>query len=1022
MENFRLNRLFRLIVLCMAITLHASSQETIDNKVVELMKEGKIPGLSLVIIKDGRPQIRNYGYADLKAKKPVTDSTLFELGSCSKAFTAMAIATLVQEHRLSLDDDVAMYIPWFRVTFKDTAVNITIAQLLHHTSGIPWSTISKIPQTSEKDALEKTVSQLKGQELKYPPGKQYEYATINYDVLALVIQQITQQPFESYLQQNVIEKLHLSNTSIGYPRDSTLKATGYKISFFKPRKFNAPVFKGNNAAGYIISDAGDISRWLQFQMGLTDTAYYDLAAFTHKRDETVPLHGMYSYAMGWDISFDGRGEISHGGLNPNYTSYIVFSNKNKLGVAVLTNSNSPYTPVIGSQIMKLLTGEKIEKEYDPGDNDDTKYSIASIILGIYATVISIFLLLIIGDIFKGKRKYEKLTRSKLIKIILLIIILQPLLYALYILPTALFDFTWEAMIVWTPASLISALILLLTSLGLTCCTYLLSLFFPERNRFKKIIPKLALLSIISGLANMLLIVLVTSSLGSSVALKYLIFYYCLTLTVYLFGRRFVQVNLIRYTMQVIYELRMKIADRIFATSYQKFERIDRGRVYTAMNDDVNTIADSANLFVVLVTSLFTVIGALLYLASIAFWATIVTFLMILTLTTLYFFVSRSTNPYFEAARDSSNLFMRLINGMIDGFKEISLQRNKKEEYKQDISATADEYRRKISTASIRFINASSVGEATLIIILGVVAFAFPKLFPGIKDYILMSFIIVVLYLIGPVNTVLNSVPGAMRLRIAIRRIQQFLNNIPSDIDETRITTPTGQAHVDSIKAEGVTFRYDSVEEATPFAIGPIDLEIKKGEIIFIVGGNGSGKTTFARLLTGLYEPETGTIRINDKTVMPGQLGEHFSAVFSPMYLFEKLYNINVKEKKEELKHYLKILDLDHKVEIKGNTYSTTNLSGGQRKRLALLQCYLEDPPIYLFDEWAADQDPAYRFFFYRTLLPRMKMAGKIVIAITHDDHYFDAADKVYKMDQGKLSLLESHSLNIFGSITGNYKE
>jgi ABC-type siderophore export system fused ATPase/permease subunit len=214
--------------------------------------------------------------------------------------------------------------------------------------------------------------------------------------------------------------------------------------------------------------------------------------------------------------------------------------------------------------------------------------------------------------------------------------------------------------------------------------------------------------------------------------------------------------------------------------------------------------------------------------------------------------------------------------------------------------------------------------------------------------------------------------------------------------------------------EDICFKYKKGDQQDGFEIGPVNLEVKHGETLFIIGGNGSGKTTLAMLLTGLYEPHQGSILINEKKVTGSQLSEYFSAVFNPLFLFDKLYNIDVQGKSEQLKKYLKLLNLDEKVEVSGNQYSTINLSGGQRKRLALLQCYLEDSPIYLFDEWAADQDPEYRNFFYRTLLPEMKKAGKIVIAITHDDHYFDVADKVVKMHMGRLEIYTDETLPASG--------
>jgi ABC-type siderophore export system fused ATPase/permease subunit len=158
-------------------------------------------------------------------------------------------------------------------------------------------------------------------------------------------------------------------------------------------------------------------------------------------------------------------------------------------------------------------------------------------------------------------------------------------------------------------------------------------------------------------------------------------------------------------------------------------------------------------------------------------------------------------------------------------------------------------------------------------------------------------------------------------------------------------------------------------------------------------------------LTGLYIPDKGSIKINGSEINNVQLGEYYSAVFSDYHLFGKLYNVDIETKKAVAKKYLKQLRLQEKVVLEEEGFSTLNLSGGQKKRLALLQCYLEDAPIYLFDEVAADQDPEFRKFFYRQLLPEMKKRGKIVIAITHDDHYFDAADKIIKFDIGQVDEL-----------------
>lgn len=996
-----------LVCWCGVQALYAQNHaDTIGGKhlrqeIAALMEKGDIPGLSVIVVQGGHLAISSFGYADVSRRTPVTPQTLFELGSCSKAFTAMAITALEQQGKLNLDDEITKYLPWFHATYEGEATNITLRHLLHHTSGIPWSTLSKIPETNTKDALERTVKNVVGQSLAHPPGTEFEYATINYDILALVAEKVTGEPFETFLQQHVIDALKLRHTTIGVPVAGDQMARGYKIGFFQPMVYDAPVFRGNNAAGYVISNAVDVGAWLKFQMGLGDSELYPLARLTHQRDETVPLHGMNSYARGWDVSLDGTGEIFHTGLNPNFSAYIAFRQKEGIGVAVLANANSGFTPFIGNKIMKSLAGEEIEKETDPDDGRDRFFSVASFVLVAYSLIVVALLVSIVIAAFKRHRHYEPMTLPKLGRFARALAIMLPFLYGIYLLPEMMAGFTWEAIVVWAPVSFAAMIIMILVSIGLSYVVYLVSLFFPERNSLRRHAPQILLMSIVSGLANMVVIIMVTSALDSDTALKYQVFYYTLVILVYLLGRRFVQTHLIRLTTGLIFELRIKLIDRIFSTSYQRFEKIDRERVYTALNDDVSTIGDFTNMFVMLATNIITAIGAFLYLASIALWAAVLVIAIVGVITTVYYFVSRSTNLYVEQARDSKNVFIGFLNGMIDGFKEISLHVNKKTEYKKDMADSADEYRSKIATADIRMLNAFLVGESLLLVLLGVVAFGIPELFPNIKSYAIMSFVIVLLYLIGPINGILGSVPTVLRLRVAWNRVQQFLKEIPANLNLRDMQKPV-VPKLESIRASGVRFRYQSKADSKTFEVGPIDLEVRAGEILFIIGGNGSGKTTLAKLLTGLYEPDEGVVLINDKEVRGIQLSECFSTVFSPSYLFEKLYNIDVKGKQELMRKHLKLLNLEDKVEISENQYSTIKLSGGQRKRLALLQCYMEDSPIYLFDEWAADQDPDYRNFFYRTLLPEMKRMGKIVIAITHDDHYFDVADKVLVMKQGKL--------------------
>jgi putative ATP-binding cassette transporter len=981
-----------------------SAETEINQMVIDLMDRGDIPGLSMVIISRDQQILKSYGHSNLADRTPVSTKTLFELGSCSKAFTSIAALKLVDEGKLDLDSSVSYYLPWFRVLFEGRIADVKVKHLLHHTSGIPWNTISQIPPSLDSGALEQTIRTLVDNELNNKPGTQYEYATINYDVVALIIEKISGISFERFAQREVLQPLGLLSTTIGEPVDRQAMAKGHKVSFFHPWNYQAPVFKGNNAAGYFISNAEDMGRWLQFQMGMFSSQLYDIAMKSQERDESVPLHNMSSYAMGWEISLNGTGEIYHGGLNPAFTSYMAFRPQRKIGVVVLANSNSNMTASIGDRAMKILASESLDDTPIPENRLDTTFSIVAIVLALYLVFTFTWFIWVTIEAVRGKRKLSKITLVSVRYMVAWLGILCPFLFGVYILPKAIAGFTWDALFVWMPFSFSITIFMVVASIMSTYVLYIGTVFFPENDKLKAAAPRLVLFSLLSGIANMAIIVLITSSIGSNVELKYLIFYYVLAVSVYILGRRYVQVNLIKLSRQLTYEIRVELLDKIFAASYQNFEKIDTGRIHTTLNDDVNMLGESANLFVMLITSIFTAVAVFIYLASIAFWATVITLSLILSLTVLYFFVVKNTHKYFAEARDTRDRFTNYASGLINGFKEISLHNGKKLNYREDMAYSAYEFKEKITTANVRFATAYMVGESLLVVILGVVVFAIPELFPTVELRILMSFVILLLYLIGPINSILNSIPTIVQFRVALNRINEFLGEISvvASPVQTPVKPPVDRS-VDSLSVSGITFQYKGKQDKNRFAIGPIDLEVRKGEVLFIIGGNGSGKTTFAKLLSGLYKPDGGLVMLNNKIIEPAELSEFFSAVFNPPYLFEKLYGIDIQSKSKEAKHYLEVLELNDKLTVsEDGMYNTINLSSGQRKRMALLQCYLEDSPIYLLDEWAVDQDPAFRRFFYRTLVPQMKKQGKIVIAITHDDHYFDVADRILKMNNGKL--------------------
>lgn len=217
---------------------------------------------------------------------------------------------------------------------------------------------------------------------------------------------------------------------------------------------------------------------------------------------------------------------------------------------------------------------------------------------------------------------------------------------------------------------------------------------------------------------------------------------------------------------------------------------------------------------------------------------------------------------------------------------------------------------------------------------------------------------IVLYLIGPINGVLNSIPNIMQLKVSWKRIKGFIDDINPDLKLTDILKMKNkEIDIKNLSAQGLMFEYKNGDEESNFKVGPINLNINSGEILFVIGGNGSGKSTLANLLTGLYAADEGSMEVNGEKINNNELGGLYSTIFSNHHIFKKLYGIDTNNKKEELDYLLKLLRLEKKVSIDNGSFSTINLSNGQRKRLSLLKCFIEDSQIYLFDEWAADQDP-----------------------------------------------------------------
>ncbi|KKI89727.1 peptide ABC transporter [Bacillus sp. SA1-12] len=1005
------------------VPLSNDDQERLDEFIEHQMDEGKIPGMSLVVVKgDQTVYKKGFGYSDLKEKKLVTDQTLFEIASNTKAFTALAIQQLAEKGQLSLNDSVSKYLPWFQMKYEgeyqglrvNENVDITIKQLLHHTSGIPFNTIGRIPIASDDKALENTVRGLVNQSVDTYPGEQFVYSSINYDILGLIIQEVTSQSYESYVQTMILDPLKMEHTHLF--RDEANRfdlAKGYKIGFLKPNEYDAPIYRGNTPAGYIISNANDMERWLRAQVGTLedidrqDKVIQQAIEQTHLPNRSVPPSADgSSYAGGWEVYQTDSGEISHTGSNPTYSSFVVFRPEEKLGVAILANMNSDYTQSIGQGVINLLLKKEMPAETKDMYQSIDSFSFTVLLFMVPFSCLTIyFMVRVIMQVIQKKRSLEANKMKRLGVPMISMIFVLAAGYSLYKIPALFFSgLSWDFVYVWAPISMVVAAWASMAGIFLFCSYLSLISIYPNTvNKTRNLFP-LFVLSAASGFGNAFIIFIINAALNRPdlEANNQLFLYFAMGMIVYVLAQKLVRTQLINLTNNLIYEQRLKLLNKILENPYEKIERSESEKIQTVLNNDTEAISNYAPSIITGLTDSITLLCCLVYLGVINIYGLFISIGVILAAAGFYYAAGRSANKLWEQTRNIQNIFFRYINDLIGGYKELSLAKSKREEFKDDMKESISEYKEKRIQGGLKFANVFIIGELLFVLVIGAVTFLFPLLFKDVQSEFLRSYVFVFLYMTGPIHSILNAIPNAIQMRISWRRINEFSNYL--EIAGAGQKEAAGLAEpAESVTAayKGIGYQYEN-EHGESFEVGPIDVQFKSGEIVFITGGNGSGKSTLAKLLTGLYPSKSGEIMINHQQVNQEEITELFSVIFSDYYLFNKVYGIDCSTREDEIKHYLHTLRIDDKIQIQNGKFSTTKLSTGQRKRLALLISYLEDKPIHLFDEWAADQDPEFRSFFYMELLPDLKEKGKCVIAITHDDRYFHLADKVIKMERGKI--------------------
>jgi putative ATP-binding cassette transporter len=527
-------------------------------------------------------------------------------------------------------------------------------------------------------------------------------------------------------------------------------------------------------------------------------------------------------------------------------------------------------------------------------------------------------------------------------------------------------------------------------------------FFFKHSRKTVILSIIA--GIFSGACNAALLAVINAVVknGHSSALLWSFVGLCALLPLTRFTSEFLLTQL---GQGATFNLRMQLCDQILAAPLRHLEQVGVPRLLAALSDDVPAITGAILIIPLLCVNAALVVGCLVYMGILSpVLLAIVLGFMVVGIASYQIPIIK-VQKIFERARKDANALQRHFRALTQGTKELKIHSRRRQAFiSEELKLTADSMRRYNIAGQNLYSAAASWGQTLVFVVIGLILFLLPTV-RNLSSTMMIAYALSLLYLMTPLQIILNTLPQLSRANVALRNVEQLGFTLSSQESEEVGETAPPISTWETLELKSITHTYHREGESDDFVLGPIDLTFRPGELVFITGGNGSGKTTLVKLLTGLYMPEQGHISLDGEPV--GNIRkefyrQYFSAVFSDFYLFEQMLGLINPELDNQAREYLSQLKLSHKVEIVNGKLSTIELSQGQRKRLALLTAYLEDRPIYIFDEWAADQDPQFKAVFYMQLLPELKGRGKTVFVISHDDRYYHVADRVIKLDDGQV--------------------
>jgi putative ATP-binding cassette transporter len=510
----------------------------------------------------------------------------------------------------------------------------------------------------------------------------------------------------------------------------------------------------------------------------------------------------------------------------------------------------------------------------------------------------------------------------------------------------------------------------------------------------------------SGAANAAVLVTINQAAASSETSEGMagaLIILALVISLYSVSQRALMVSSSHLAETTVDNLRTRFVEALQAADLVDVERLNKSELYNCVSSEMQVISDGTLSLVVIGQSAVLVVMTMVYLAWLSLPALLIASLFIAVAASFHISRTKQISEQLARAFDRSTALLEGFTDFVDGVKEVKLNSARSGELASYIRGLSSEVARLRLETRALFTTNFVASQVTFFLLTGIIVFAVPMLTAADRPTVI-KITASILFLIGPISAVVGGLPVLQRVNAAAEAILSVQARISEMSREPPALGLLPPSPFRRLALHAVSFSYDDTPDERGFQIGPIDLQVEQGAVVFITGGNGSGKSTLLKLVAGLYRPGSGEMELNGQPVSPGELTAYrnlFSAIFSDNYLFRQLYGIP-RIDTDKAQEYLTLLEIQDKVQIVDRAFTTIALSSGQRKRLAMVALLLEDRPVCIFDEWAADQDPAFRRKFYREIVPLLRQRGKTIIAVTHDERYFDSADFRVNLEEGRV--------------------